>query len=71
MIVKLDMSRGDACPSGWTRITTPGDIPKEGADQGMMLLVATLQSLLPIILLLTKSVVKLKVTKKERIKPFQ
>ena len=27
-IVKLDTSRGDACPSGWTKITTPGDLPK-------------------------------------------
>ena len=27
-IVKLDISKGDACPSGWTRITTPGDLPK-------------------------------------------
>ena len=27
-IVKLDTSKGDACPSGWTNITTPGAIPK-------------------------------------------
>ena len=27
-IVKLDTSNGDSCPSGWTRITTPGDLPK-------------------------------------------
>ena len=27
-IVKLDTSKGDACPSGWTRITTPGASPK-------------------------------------------
>ena len=35
-----------------------------------MLLTATLQSLLPIILLLTKSVVKLKVTKKDFLMPL-
>ena len=28
IIVKLDISKGDSCPSGWTRITTPGDLPK-------------------------------------------
>ena len=27
-IVKLDTSKGDSCPSGWTRITTPGASPK-------------------------------------------
>ena len=27
-IVKLDTSKGDSCPSEWTRITTPGDLPK-------------------------------------------
>ena len=27
-IVKLDTSKGDACPSGWTNITTPDVIPK-------------------------------------------
>ena len=27
-IVKIDTSKGDSCPSGWTRITTPGDLPK-------------------------------------------
>ena len=27
-IVKLDTSRGDACPPGWTNITTPGGSPK-------------------------------------------
>ena len=27
-IVKLDTSKGDACPSGWSNITTPGDLPK-------------------------------------------
>ena len=27
-IVKLDASKGDACPSGWTTIATPGAIPK-------------------------------------------
>ena len=27
-IVKLDTSKGDVCPSGWTTITTPGDLPK-------------------------------------------
>ena len=27
-IVKLDTSKGDACPSEWTRITTPGALPK-------------------------------------------
>ena len=27
-IVKLDTSKGDSCPSGWTIITTPGDLPK-------------------------------------------
>ena len=27
-IVKLDTSKGDVCPSGWTNITTPGDLPK-------------------------------------------
>ena len=25
---KLDTSKGDSCPSGWTRITTPEDLPK-------------------------------------------
>ena len=35
-----------------------------------MLMAATLQSLLPIILLLTKSVVKLKVTRRELLMPF-
>ena len=28
MIVNLDISRGDACPSAWTKITTPGALPK-------------------------------------------
>ena len=28
-IVKLDTSKGDSCPSGWTKMTTPGDNPKE------------------------------------------
>ena len=27
-IVKLDASKGDSCPSGWARITTPGASPK-------------------------------------------
>ena len=27
-IVKLDMSKEDSCPSGWTNITTPGASPK-------------------------------------------
>ena len=27
-IVKFDTSKGDSCPSGWTKITTPGDNPK-------------------------------------------
>ena len=27
-IVKLDISKGDSCPSEWTKITTPGDLPK-------------------------------------------
>ena len=27
-IVKIDTSKGDACPSGWTNITTPGELPK-------------------------------------------
>ena len=27
-IVKIDTSKGDSCPSGWTRITTPGALPK-------------------------------------------
>ena len=28
VIVKFDTSKGDSCPSEWTRITTPGDLPK-------------------------------------------
>ena len=27
-IVKLDTSKGDSCPSGWTNITTPGNFSK-------------------------------------------
>ena len=27
-IVKFDTSKGDACPSGWAKITTPGTYPK-------------------------------------------
>ena len=37
-IVKLDTSKGDSCPSGWSKITTPGDLPKvvyrSGNDAG-------------------------------------
>ena len=37
-IVNLDISRGDACPPEWTKITTPGDLPKvvcrSGNDNG-------------------------------------
>ena len=37
-IAKLDTSKGDPCPSGWTIITTPGDLPKvvcrSGNDAG-------------------------------------
>ena len=37
-IVKLDTSKGDSCPPGWTRITTPGYLPKlvcrSGNDSG-------------------------------------
>ena len=37
-IVKLDTSKGDACPFGWTKITAPGDSPKvvcrSGNDAG-------------------------------------
>ena len=37
-IVKLDTSKGDPCPSGWTKITAPGDSPKvvyrSGNDAG-------------------------------------
>ena len=37
-IVKFDISKGDSYPSGWTRITTPGDFPKvvcrSGNDAG-------------------------------------
>ena len=27
-IFKLDTSKGDSCPPGWIRLTTPGDLPK-------------------------------------------
>ena len=33
-IVKLDTSKGDSCPSGWTNITTPGDLPKVVCQSG-------------------------------------
>ena len=33
-IVKLDTSKGDACPSGWTNITTPGTSPKAVCRSG-------------------------------------
>ena len=27
-IIKLDISKGNPCPSGWIKITTPGTSPK-------------------------------------------
>ena len=27
-ITKFDTSIGDSCPSGWTKVSTPGDSPK-------------------------------------------
>ena len=33
-IVKFDTSKGDSCPSGWTKITTPGDPAKDVCRSG-------------------------------------
>ena len=33
-IVKLDTSKGDSCPSAWTRMTTPGDFSKVVCQSG-------------------------------------
>ena len=33
-IVKFDTSKGDSCPSGWTKVTTPGDNPKSVCRSG-------------------------------------
>ena len=68
--VKLDTSKGDSCPSGWTKITTSGDLPKvvcrSGNDAGgCYSAIFTTYNIT-----LTRSVVKLKVTKKEILLPF-
>ena len=34
MIVKFDTSKGNSFPSGWTRITTPGALPKVVCQSG-------------------------------------
>ena len=68
-IVKLDTSKGDSCPSGWTRITTLGDPIRQCVNQEMMLVAATLQSSLIIMLLLKKSV-KLKATRNDILMAF-
>ena len=33
-IAKFDTSKGDSCPSGWTKITTPGASPKSVCRSG-------------------------------------
>ena len=34
VIAKFDTSKGDSCPSGWTKITTPGGSPKAVCRSG-------------------------------------